>query len=122
MNSSSIRGIKLRLNLAASKIQFRPDLYADTPGYDDEPTFFNENGDEATSSGGDDEEPEELQSMFDAKSKYNYSTASTELPIEELQEVCSAAMDLVTQRFENFVQLCAAHYKALNAVFGRDNA
>ncbi|KAF4730628.1 hypothetical protein FOZ62_020872, partial [Perkinsus olseni] len=60
MNSSSIRGIKLRLNLAASKIQFRPDLYADTPSYDDEPTFFNENGDEATSSGGDDEKPEEL--------------------------------------------------------------
>ncbi|KAF4718613.1 hypothetical protein FOZ62_029335, partial [Perkinsus olseni] len=63
INSSSIREIKLRLNLAASKIQFRPgyDPAPDTPSYDDdEPTFFYENGDDTTASGGDDEEPEEL--------------------------------------------------------------
>ncbi|KAF4654175.1 hypothetical protein FOZ61_008422, partial [Perkinsus olseni] len=124
--TSSIGDIKLKLNLAASKIKFEPqfDRYPDTPNNDsddEDPTFFDDN-DETTSAGVDGEEAEPLQDTFDAQRKYDPSTASTDLPIEELEEVCTAAMHLVKQRFEDFDQLCTAQYEALNRVFGVNDA
>ncbi|KAF4741552.1 hypothetical protein FOZ62_002928, partial [Perkinsus olseni] len=116
---SSIRDKMKSLSLAASKIQFEPrvDRYPDTPDYpnsdDEESTFFNDSDDENNSAGDDDEEQEPLQFTFNAESKYNPSTASTELPIEELEEVCSAAMHLVKQKFKDLNKLCAAHFNAL---------
>ncbi|KAF4692137.1 hypothetical protein FOZ63_025272 [Perkinsus olseni] len=117
----------MRLNLAASKIEFEPYFDRDpvTPadyGYDDDDDeeAFSFNGDDDDDFS--DDEKVILQYSFNAQREFDPTIASTELPVKEIEEVCSAILHLVKQIFEDFNQLCAAHYKASEKDFVKDDA
>ncbi|KAF4658012.1 hypothetical protein FOZ61_005891 [Perkinsus olseni] len=116
INDSSIREIQMRLNLAASKVQFKP--YFDRDSVPPADCDYNE---EAFSSNGDDEKVI-LQHSFNAQRKFDSTVASTGLPVKELEEVCSTVLHLVKQIFKDFNQLCAAHYTASVKDFVRQDA
>ncbi|KAF4652292.1 hypothetical protein FOZ61_009801, partial [Perkinsus olseni] len=111
--------LKDRLDIAASEIKFQPDDYGDSipddSPYDEEDgDFLDDNGDEVRSlpEEDDDEESVPMKRCFSAWERYNINTASTELPIEELEEVCSATMKLVIQHFGDFDHLCEVFHAA----------
>ncbi|KAF4682674.1 hypothetical protein FOZ62_005268 [Perkinsus olseni] len=111
---SSILDKKDRLNLASSIVEFQPMGYGDTPPgwFDDEDdneggAFFNENDDDIA-----EEYEEPKQHFFGASSERDINTATTELPIAELKEVCSAVMEVVKDTFPDFNHLCSVSYKA----------
>ncbi|KAF4707904.1 hypothetical protein FOZ62_004875 [Perkinsus olseni] len=116
---SSIRRLKDRLDIAASEIKFQPDDYGDSipddSPYDEEDgDFLDDNGDEVRGlpEEDDDEESVPMKHCFSAWERYNINTASTELPIEELEEVCSATMKLLIQHFGDFDHLCGVFHAA----------
>ncbi|KAF4753277.1 hypothetical protein FOZ62_009865, partial [Perkinsus olseni] len=130
---SSIRDKKHKLNLEASKVEFMPKGYwfqgywydeDDDGWYDDdddddddeddddeddneERAFFIENDDDIPSP---EEYEEPRQHIFDASKKRNINTATTDLPIVELEEVCLAAMELVKETFPDFNHWCAVFH------------
>ncbi|KAF4718706.1 hypothetical protein FOZ63_008124 [Perkinsus olseni] len=121
INDSSIREIQMRLNLAASKVQFKPYFDRDPVppadyDYDEEAISFNGDDDFR------DDEKVILQHSFNAQRKFDSTIASTELPVKELEEVCSTVLHLVKQIFKDFNQLCAAHYAASVKDFVRQDA
>ncbi|KAF4648633.1 hypothetical protein FOL46_002666, partial [Perkinsus olseni] len=111
---SSILDKKNKLDLAASMVEFLPEGYDgdSLPWSDDEDdngggAFFNENDYDIAE---EDEEPK--QHTFNAWRKRRSYTATTELPVEELKEVCLAVMEVVEETFPDFNHLCAVSYKA----------
>ncbi|KAF4690928.1 hypothetical protein FOZ60_016530 [Perkinsus olseni] len=99
IDTSSLREVTDGLDLAASRVQFEPDF-----GYDDD---YEEEDD--------DEDSGPFRHQFDARRKNDPDIASTELPIEELEEVCSVALNLVRQNFGGFDPLCGVFYEASRA-------
>ncbi|KAF4673042.1 hypothetical protein FOL46_007982 [Perkinsus olseni] len=97
IDTSSLREVTDRLDLAASRVQFEPDDYD---------YYEEEDHDEGSGP---------FRHQFDAIEKNVPVIASTELPIEELEEVCSAAMKLVKENFGGFDSLCGVLYEASQA-------